>query len=327
VKACGKPYRDTLGTMSPTDPIVTLADLDPDALGILADLLAKGDQHFEHKPLPRDPDARVPSWVRDSIARLQWLQKGIFVQETKLPDSYVAQHHPRPLTPCAWDEVHAMVLRALVNMLSDQTYRKGSKFFPETVPDWFLCTPNRKPRWSCFLRYAGLPDVRGAIIADLQGTCLEPVQDAPTLKIQRIRNAMDSEAVEAVEKALGRPGAKSYGSVGWERAGRLYGWWKGSARYRDQFRDQLDRKPENRHSERWNKALGTFGGLVRLCVQWGGETGTWGGWFPIPGEPTWDVFCDWVAREHGLWLMEPGDGAVQEHEERVEREWEKVFSL
>jgi hypothetical protein len=309
------------------DPIVTLSDLDPDALEVLTDLLTKGDQHFEHKPLPTDPDARVPSWVRDSIRYLCWLQRGEFVKETKLPASYVAQHHPRPLDPCAWDEVRAMVLRALVNMLSDQTYRKGSKYFPESVPDWFLCTPNRKPRWSCFLRYAGLPDVRGSIVADLQGTYLDPVQDAPTLKIQKIRNAMDAEAVAAVEKALNRPGAKSYGSVGWERAGRLYGWWKGSARYRDQFGDQLDRKPENRHSERWNKALGTFGGLVRLCVQWGGETGTWGGWFPIPGEPTWDVFADWVAREHGLWLTEPGDVVAQEHGETVAREWEKVFSI
>lgn len=312
--------------MPPIDAVVTISDLDPDALNVLRDLLVKGDQHFEHKPIPLDPGARVPTWVQDSVRFLCWLQKGSFVQETKLPATYVAQHHPRPLDPCAWDEVHAMVLRALVAMLSDQTYRKGSKFFPEAVPDWFLTTPGRKPRWSCFLRYAGLPDVRGSIVADLRGTCLDPVQDAPTLKIQKIRNAMDTEAVEAVEKALIRPGAKSYGSVGWERAGRLYGWWKGSERFRDQFGEQTDRKPENRHSERWNKALGSFGGLVRLCIAWP-EQGTWGGWFPIPGEPTWGVFCDWVAREHGLWLTEPGDVGVVEHGPTVAREWEKVFAL
>ena len=155
---------------------------------------------------------------------------------------------------------------------------------------------------------------------------MDPVSDAPTLKIQRIRNAMSPEAVEAVEKALGRPGAKSSGSVGWERAGRLYGWWQGAGRYRDQFGEQLDRPEAMRHGSRWDKALGAFAGLVRLCILWPAQ-GAWGGWFPIPGEPTWEAFCDWVAREHGLWLMKPEPEEVPKHGERVVRDWERVFEV
>lgn len=306
----------------PIETVVTFADMDPDALEILQDLLAKGDQHFEHRPITRDPDARVPAWIRDSVRYLQWVQAGTFAKEAKLPEIWLKLHYPRPMSPRAWDEVHSMALRALVAMLSDQTYRKGSKFFPESVPDWFLCTPSRKPRWSCFLRYAGLPDVRGPLVPDLAGNCMDPVMDSKALVVQKVRNAMDKEAVEAVEAAFRRPGCKSWGAVGWERAGRLYGWWQGSGRYRDQFGDQLDRKPENRHSERWNKALGTFGGLVRLCIQHGSP---WSGWFPIPGEPEWGEFCDWVAREHGLWLSEPGEGTAKDHGEVVAREWEAVF--
>jgi len=310
----------------PDDLVISLGDLDPDALAILRDLVAKGDLHFEHKPLATDPSFRAPTWVQEAVRYLHKLQDGTFPQYTKLPASWLEAHYPRPMAPCAWDEVRAMCLRALVAMLSDQSYRKGSKFFPEAVQDWFLVTPNRKPRWSCFLRYAGLPDVRGSLSADLQGSCMDSVVDAPTLKIQRIRNSMSPDAVEAVEKALNRPGAKSYGAVGWERAGRLYGWWQGSERYRDQFGDQLDRPEAMRHGTRWRKALGAFPGLVRLCVQWP-DQGAWGGWFPIPGEPTWEVFCDWVAREHGLWLMEPEAGEVPKHGDLVARDWERVFEV
>jgi hypothetical protein len=312
--------------MPPDDLIVSIGDLDPDALAILRDLLSKGDLHFEHKPLAADPGFRAPTWVQEAVRHLHKVQDGTFPQWAKLPAPWLEAHYPRPMVPVAWDEVHSMCLRALVSMLSDQTYKKGSKFFPETVQDWFLATPNRKPRWSCFLRYAGLPDVRGSLSSDLQGTCFDPVSDAPTLKIQRIRNSMSPEAVEAVEKALSKPGAKSYGAVGWERAGRLYGWWQGSERYRDQFGEQLDRVEGMRHSVRWRKALGSFPGLVRLCVLWP-DQGTWGGWFPIPGEPTWEVFCDWVAREQGLWLMEPGDVGPFSHEEPAAREWEQVFQI
>lgn len=313
--------------MPQDDLIVSIGDLDPDALAILRDLLSKGDLHFEHKPLATNPSFRAPTWVQEAVRYLHKIQDGTFPQWAKLPTPWLETHYPRPMVPVAWDAVHSMCLRALVAMLSDQTYRKGSKFFPEQVPEWFLCTPNRKPRWSCFLRYAGLPGVRGSLSADLQGTCLDPVSDAPTLRIQKIRNAMSPEAVEAVEKAMGRQGAKSYGAVGWERAGRLYGWWQGSGKYRDQFGEQQDRRPENRHSERWDKALGTFGGLVRLCIQWGGSQGTWGGWFPIPGDPDWLEFCDWVAREYGLWLTEPGDVGQMEHRPLVARDWEQVFQV
>jgi len=313
--------------VNPTDPVVSFCDLDSDALGILDDLLTRADLHFEHRPMSKDPRARAPTWVQESVKHLQHLQAGTFAKESKIPGTWISQHANRLAldTPKSWDETRDLVLHSVVCMLSDSTYRKGSKFFPEAVHEWFLCTPPRKPRWSCFLRYANTPRVQGSSLStDLAEGYRETVPDKPTLRVQRIRNSMTADARDAVQKALGKPGAKTYGAVGWERAGKLYGWWLGSAQYRDQFGDQEDRPEAMRHVVRWNGLLGTFPGLVGLCVR---VVEPWGGWFPIPGEPEWDGFCDTVAREYGLWLQEPGSGVAGGHEPVERGEWEKVFEI
>ena len=117
---------------------IAVQDLDTMALSIIEDLLAKADLHFEHRPVVRD--ATAPVWLQDAVRHVQSVHDGRFPRDAKLPASWLEQHARRlPLTePMSWDQTHRTILHAVGAMLSDPTYRKGSLFFPESIPDWFV---------------------------------------------------------------------------------------------------------------------------------------------------------------------------------------------
>ena len=317
-------------------PDVSLCDLDPDALAILRDLYFRADLHWEHRPISDDPEARAPAWVQESVSHIHHVHTSTFGTVSKIPATWMQAHASAlPLTdgkPMTWDQTRFLVLGAVDAMLQDTSYRKGSKFYPEEIPGWFLTKSPRKPAWSCFLKYANVPLVQRQKALDPLSLASEGYQDRGTATVQRIRNAMTPDAVEAVEKALRRPGVTVYNVTAWERVARLYGWWQGAGKLRDQFGDQLDRLETMRHGYRWDKALGRFGGLVLLVVEWsqweGGWKGGWKGWFPIPADAAeWADFGDWVAREYAVWIVEMPDRLDTSSERSVRCGWEKVFDL
>lgn len=312
-----------------TDPIfpdskaLQRQDLDPDALGILEDLYRRLDAHWEHKPIPMDMDALVPKWASESVAYIAQVKAGTFGRDSKLPVDWLQAHAPNPLTHhpfASWEHAREFVLHAADAMLADPSYRIGSHFFPTIMDQWFLTKPPRKPRWSCFLRYAN--KVRTLDPVDLEQL---PSHDA---KVQRIRGKMSPEAVEAVESALRMRGADCFPGTAWERAGKLYAWWSGkqSQESRDQFGGQLDRPEHMRHVVRWSHVAGTFGRLVSSVVAWSQSGKGWRGWFPVPGSDEWEAFCGWCSAEHGacLWVLAPGTVEPRKVEAR---DWEKCFSL
>lgn len=298
-------------------------DLDADALGILEDLYRRLDAHWEHKPLQDDPDSPVPKWASESANYIAQVKAGTFGKDSKLPVDWLQAHATNPLThhPFAtWEEVRGFVLHAADAMLADPSYRVGSHFFPTTMDAWFLTKPPRKPRWSCFLRYAN--KVRTLDPMDLEHL---PAHDA---KIQRIRGKMSQEAVEAVEAALKARGVDCFPGTSWERAGKMYAWWsgQGATDARDQFGFQLDRPAFLRHATRFSQVAGTFGRLVGTVIQWSWSRGGWKGWFPVPGGEEWESLCDWASSEHGacLRVIPTGKQAPRKQEPR---EWEKYFDL
>lgn len=315
--------------MTPS-PDVSLCDLDPDALAILRDLYFRADLHWEHRAISEDPSARAPAWVQDAVSHILHVHTSTFGQ--KLPATWLQAHAAAlPLSdgkPLTWDQTRSLVLGAVDAMLQDTSYRKGSKFFPEEIAPWFLTKSPRKPAWSCFLKYANVPLIQRQADLDPLSLASEGYQDKGTLAVQRIRNAMTPDAIEAVEKALGHRGVTVYNVTAWERVARLYGWWQGAGKLRDQFGDQLDRLETMRHGYRWDKALGRFGGLVQLVVEWSQGRGGWKGWFPIPADAgEWSEFGDFVAREYAVWIVEVPRGREVESERRVRGGWEKVFDI
>lgn len=315
------------------DPSVTIGDLDPDALAIVRDLYYRGDLHWEHRPPSEDPEARAPAWVQEAVVQVHHVHTSTFSTEAKLPATWMQGHATAlPLadgSTMTWERAREIVLHALDSMLMDSGYRKGSKFYPEEIPGWFVTKPPRKPSWSCFLRFANVPLVRKQEALDLASKALEGYADKGTATVQRIRNAMTPDAVEAVEKALRKPGVTVFQVTAWERAGRLYGWWKGAQGLRDQFGEQLDRPEAMRHGYRWDKEIGVFWGLVALTVEWSMGKGGWKGWFPIPADAgDWSDFVDFVAREYAVWMMEvPVPMEPCTWISARPGKWEAVFSL
>ena len=290
-------------------PDVSLCDLDPDALAILRDLYFRADLHWEHRPISLDTSSRAPAWVQEAVSYVLQVHKATFGKEAKIPTSWMQAHASAiPLDSgesMTWDQTRSLILGSVDAMLQDSSYRKGSKFFPEEIVPWFLTRVPKRPAWSCFLKYANVPSIQRQKALDLGAMASEGYVDKGTATIQRIRNAMTPDAMESVEKALGLRGVTVYNVTGWERAGRLYGWWKGVQGLRDQFGDQLDRLETMRHGYRWDRAVGTFGDLVSLVVDWSGGKGGWKGWFPIPADAgDWSDFVDFVAREYAVWMME-----------------------
>lgn len=309
-------------SLFPDSKEIRRQDLDPDALGILEDLYRRLDAHWEHKPVSQDPDAPVPKWAVDSVNYILLAKQGIFGKETRLPVEWLQDHAPNPLTHhpfASWERVRDFVLHAADAMLADPSYRIGSHFFPTTMDAWFLSKPLRKPRWSCFLRYAN--KARTLDPLDLEH---QPTHDA---KVQRIRGKMSVEAVEAVETALKARGVDCFSGTAWDRAGKLYGWWKGHyAQVRDQFGDQGGRPATLQHATRAGMVAGTFSRLVGSIIQWSQSRGGWRGWFPVPGGEEWESFCDWASAEHGACLRIVESGK-QEPRRREPKEWEKYFDL
>lgn len=307
----------------PESKILQRQDLDPEVLGILEDLYRRLDAHWEHKPIGRDPDSPVPKWASDSANYIAQVKAGIFGKDSKLPADWLQAHAPNPLTHhpfSTWEEARDFVLHAADAMLADPSYRVGSHFFPTTMDAWFLTKPPRKPRWSCFLRYANK-----ARTLDPLDLGAQPTHDA---KIQRIRGKMSPEAVGAVEAALKARGVDCFPGTSWDRAGKLYGWWSGpeAAATRDQFGDQLDRPAPMRHIQRYRMVAGDFGRLVASIIQWSHSRGGWRGWFPVPGGEEWESFCDWTSSEHGACLRIVASG--KQPARQVEpKEWEKYFAL
>lgn len=298
-------------------------DLDSDALAILDDLYRRLDAHWQHKPVPTDPDAYAPKWAVDSVAHILRVKQGTFGKDSKLPVEWLQAHAPNPLThhPFAtWEQVRGFILHAADSMLADPSYRIGSHFFPTTMDSWFLSKPPRKPRWSCFLRYANKS--RSLDLLDLEH---QPSHDA---KVQRIRGRMSVDAVDAVEGALRARGVDCFPGTSWDRAGKLYAWWKGSeaAQARGQFGAQEDRPPNMRHPRRFDLVAGDFGHLVASVVQWSQSEGSWRGWFPVPGTSEWEAFCDWVSAERGVCLRIIPVGTISK-EAQGKRDWESYFSL
>jgi len=301
-------------------------DLDPDCLGILEDLYRRLDAHWEHKPVSQDPEAPVPKWALVSCTWIQKVKAGTFGKDTKLPVDWLEAHAPNPLTHhpfASWEGARGCVLHAADAMLADPSYRVGSHFFPTSMPDWFLSTPARKARWSCFLRYANKP----LILGDLDLAALGTYDST----VQRIRSAMSLEAVEAVEKALRARGAKgAYDSTAWTTAGKLYAWFTGEERAlaRLQFGQQLDRSEGIRHTTKFDLVCGDFGRLVQHVRQWVSIDGVWRGWFPRPGESgEWERFCDWCASEHGVYLRVLASRPAGMSRKQEPAEWEKTFLL
>lgn len=315
------------------DPSITIGDLDPDALAILRDLYFRADLHWEHRPISEDPEARAPAWVQEAVVHVHHVHTSTFSTEAKLPATWMQGHASAlPLDtgiPMTWDHARSIILGAVDAMLSDTSYRKGSKFFPEEIAAWFVTKSPRKPAWSCFLKYANVPRLQRLQALDLGAMASEGYQDKGTATIQRIRNAMTPDAVEAVEKALRKPGVTVFQVTAWERAGRLFGWWKGAQGLRDQFGEQLDRPETMRHGYRWDKEIGAFGGLVQLVVEWSGRKGGWKGWFPIPADAVeWADFGDFVAREYAVWMMEvPVPVEPSQWVSSRPGKWEAVFGI
>lgn len=308
-------------TLFPDSREIQVQDLDADALAVLVDLYHRLDAHWEHKPLPSDPGALVPKWAVESVNMLLQVKGGTFGKDSRLPVDWLQANASNPLTHhpfASWEQVRDFVLHAADAMLADPSYRVGSHFFPTTMDHWFLSKPPRKPRWSCFLRYAN--KARTLDPLDLEN---QPAHDA---KVQRIRGKMPKEAVAAVEQALRMRGVDCFSGTAWDRAGKLYAWWKGCRDTRDQFGEHLDRPEHMRHCVRWDSVAGTFGALVGAVVQWGQSRGGWRGWFPVPGTEEWEAFCDWCSAERGacLRIAAKGEG---EPGKREPREWEKYFSL
>lgn len=303
---------------------IRLQDLDPDALGILDDLYRRLDAHWEHKPISQDPGIPVPKWAVESVNFIILVKQGTFGKDSKLPVEWLQAHAPNPLTHhpfSTWEGARDFVLHAADAMLADPSYRIGSHFFPTTMDAWFLTKSPRKPRWSCFLRYANKARVLDSL--DLEH---QPTHDA---KVQRIRGKMSVDAVDAVERSLKARGVDCFPGTSWDRAGKLYGWWKGSeaVQARAQFGPQEDRPPNMRHPRRFDLVAGDFGCLVASVVQWSQSEGGWRGWFPIPGSQEWEAFCDWVSAERGVCLriippQEPISKAPH-----AKRDWESYFSL
>lgn len=313
----------TSDSLFPDSKEIRRQDLDPDALGVLEDLYRRLDAHWEHKPVPQDPDAPVPKWAVESVESILLVKHGTFGRVSKLPADWLDAHAPNPLThhPFAtWEQVRGFVLHAADAMLADPSYRIGSHFFPTTMDNWFLTKPPRKPRWSCFLRYAN--KARTLDPLDLEH---QPTHDA---KVQRIRGKMSPEAVEAVETALRARGVDCFSGTAWDRAGKLYGWWSGDqfGSIQIQFGYQLDRPESLRHITRVQRVAGTFSRLVGSVIQWSHSRGGWRGWFPVPGGEEWESFCDWCSAEHGacLRIVETGKQVPRKTEPK---EWEKYFDL
>ena len=313
----------------PTDSLfsdskdIQVQDLDADALAVLVDLYRRLDAHWEHKPLPTDPAALAPKWAVESVSLLLLVKAGTFGKETKLPADWLQAHAPNPLTHhpfASWEQVRDFVLHASDAMLADPSYRVGSHFFPTTMDNWFLTKPPRKPRWSCFLRYANKSRTLDPL--DLEN---QPTHDA---KVQRIRGKMSKEAVEAVESALRMRGVDCFSGTAWDRTGKLYGWWKGkqAQEARIQFGEHLDRPEPMRHVVRWSHVAGTFERLVSSVVAWSQSRGGWRGWFPVPGSEEWEAFCDWCSSEHGVCLRVLAAGSVEPRKTEP-RDWEKCFDL
>ena len=317
--------------MTPS-PDVSLCDLDPDALAILRDLFFRADLHWEHRPISDDPEARAPAWVQEAVSHIHHVHTSTFGTVSKIPATWMQAHASAlPLTdgkPMTWDQTRSLILGAVDAMLSDPGYRKGSKFCPEEIVPWFLTKSSWKPAWSCFLKYANVPLIQRLKALDPLSLAAEGYQDRGTATIQRIRNAMTPDAVDAVEQALRYRGVTVYNVTAWERVARLYGWWQGAGKLRDQFGDQLDRLETMRHGYRWDKAMGRFGGLVQLAVEWSQEKGGWKGWFPIPADAgEWADFGDWMAREYAVWIVEMPERLEAASERRVRCGWEKAFDL
>lgn len=311
-------------SLFPDSNTIRVQDLDPDALAVLVDLYRRLDAHWEHKPVSEDPDAIAPKWAIDSTKHILLVKQGSFGRESKLPIEWLQAHAPNhPLThhPFAtWEQVRDFVLHAADAMLADPSYRIGSHFFPTTMDAWFLTKPPRKPRWSCFLRHAN--KVRTLEALDLEH---QPTHDA---KIQRIRGKMSPEAVEVVETALKGKGIDCFPGTSWDRAGKLYGWWKGEkfAEIQIQFGFQLDRPVSLRHAVRVEQVAGTFSRLVGSIIQWSWSRGGWKGWFPVPGGEEWESFCDWCSAEHGACLRIVATGK-QVPRKTEPKEWEKYFDI
>ena len=312
-------------------PEVSLCDLDPDALAILRDLYFRADLHWEHRPISESLDSRAPAWVQDAVTILHQIRTATFGTASKIPATWMQAHASAiPLDSgesMTWDQTRSLVLGAVDAMLQDPSYRKGSKFFPEEIVPWFLTRAPRRPAWSCFLKHANVPALQRQKALDLAAMASEGYTDKGTATVQRIRNAMTPDAVEAVDKALGRHGVTVYHVTGWERAGRLYGWWSNAQGLRNQFGDQLDRLETMRHGYRWDKAVGAFGGLVAMVIEWSTGKGGWKGWFPIPADAAeWADFVDFVAREYAVW-MAPVPGGSVAMEAKSRGLWEKAFDL
>ena len=310
-------------SLFPDSKEIRRQDLDLDALGILEDLYRRLDAHWEHKPISQNPDATVPKWAVEVVESILLVKQGTFGRVSKLPADWLDAHAPNPLThhPFAtWEQVRGFVLHAADAMLADPSYRIGSHFFPTAMDNWFLSKPPRKPRWSCFLRYAN--KVRTLDPLDLEH---QPAHDA---KVQRIRGKMSKEAVEAVETALRVRGVDCFSGTAWDRAGKLYAWWSGkqAQEARIQFGEHLDRPEHMRHVVRWGHVAGTFERLVASVVAWSQSRGGWRGWFPVPGSEEWEAFCDWCSAEHGVCLRILTAGSVEPR--KVEpKGWEKYFDL
>lgn len=307
-------------------PILTRQDLDADAMGVLDDLYRVLDQHWEHKYIGAAIDTPIPAWTSKVCGYLVEVRWGTFGKDSKLQAEWLQAHAPNPLTHHpfdSWEQVRDFVLHAATSMLSDPSYRLGSHFFPTTMDAWFLSCPPRKPRWSCFLRYANTPRTRRQDPVDLVALSQVPSMDA---KIQMIRNAMSPEAVEAAEWAYGLSGVSIYPQTYWDRVGRLYGWYIGEAQQaRVQFGVQADRQLVMRHSERWDLYIGTFTALMEAVVRWSRESDGWRGWAPHPtGLPSWDHFAEWLSGVYGLQIQLLPVNTPQTRADAERARWEKV---
>ena len=285
-----------------------LDDLHPEPLEVARNLLTVGLEHWAHKSLPAS--GKVPKWLESACRDLVRIRAGVFSTSHPFDPDWLRRLAPVNFgdrVRLDWEEVNSAVIRAFRNMLRRPDYMPGTVFFPSRMDEWLVSTPPRKAPTSCFLRSL---NAVGPEFDLREYSAIPPTEAAIVAQVKAALGPEEAARLEALHSGLERPVApRTY----WERVGKVAGWLQ---EHRDalasQFGEQEDRRVTERHGARLRMSYGEPWMLVMQIARWSHDVkGYWSGWVPVPGEPEWLVFVDWVASMHGVYLWPVSKEAVE----------------
>ena len=285
-----------------------LDDLHPEPLEVAKNLLAVGLEHWAHKSLPTA--GKVPKWLESACRDLVRIRAGVFPRAYPFDPDWLRRLAPVNFgdrVRLDWDQVNSAVIRAFRNMLRRPDYMPGTVFFPSRMDEWLVSTPPRKAPTSCFLRSL---NAVGPEFDIREYSSIPPTEAAIVAQVKAALGPEESARLDALHSGLERPVApRTY----WERVGKVSGWLlENMERLSWQFGRQEDRDVMQTHAGRLQASYGDPSRLVSGICRWSMDTkGYWTGWIPVPGEPEWLLFVDWVASEHGLYLFMVSKEAVE----------------